>query len=227
MCLCSVYMFQSPDAPKELIFSSRFHGRLIVTLTSSKDVYFCANQNTEKKNIFHSFWEERHRKVSHECSGSSYSNSLEYSETSSINPQKPRSVWLHYIPYRAACEALMTPSVSQHTHLFCYSKAEICIKIFFFMAHSGQSHIPPPAPWPHVPLVDGCGFVQDVMKGPPCSMCHKCPMSRSDTQLTLVLQKQALEKHRSIWRATVSISQDQMLLEKAFPFAYWRTNSPC
>lgn len=104
------------------------------------------NENIEKKNIFYSFWKEKHRKLSRECFGTSYSNSLEYSENFSINSQTPRSVWLHCITYTVACEpALVTPSVSQHTHLFCQNQAEMLHLDFFFTVHSGQSHIPSPA----------------------------------------------------------------------------------
>lgn len=73
-----------------------------------------------------------------------------------------------------------------------------------------------------LPPVDGCVFVQMQRSclSPPCSMCHTCPMSQFDMPLTLMLQKEALEGHRSKGRATVSISHDKKFLEKALPYAY-------
>lgn len=131
------------------------------------------NGSVEKKNTIYLFisflhflycledsWEEKHRKLSHECFGASCWNSLEHSEKFSVNSQILKAVWLHYITDVVPCElALTTLSFPLHTHLSCQTKDEILHSYIFFTAHLGQTHILSPASWPHLPDVDGRGFL--------------------------------------------------------------------
>lgn len=113
-----------------------------------------------------------------------------------------------------------SPSVPQHTHLFCYSKAESCISIFF-MVHSRQSHIPPRS---SVTTCAPCGWLwmcADVMELPLPSLlpvphvpCHS------------LTQHQFLYCRKRPWRGTGIYGEPCYLpfktksFGKTLPYAY-------
>lgn len=192
------------------------------------------NENIEKKNVFCSFCEEKHRKLSHECFRASYSNSREYSENFSINSQIAKPVRLHCITYTVACgPALTTPSVSQHTHLFCSEQSRNATFRHFHGSFRTTSYsLSSP-----MTTRAACGWLwicvgRDglIRRAPcckdPCWMTGICVprasrVPGSDTPLPPILSKEVLQRPRGIYGELihVSIFQAQNFLENTLPYA--------